>query len=419
MELLRERLGVLPATTRAALLLAAAASRPSEPVLAAAGVRPAALERAVEAGVVELVGDDVRFTHPLLAAAALADALPARRRAAHRRLAAVVADPEERARHLALAAASPSERVAAALDRAVEHAARRGATAAAAELAELAVTAGRTPVRVARAAELLRHSGDLPRARALLEAAIAEAPAGPETRSAPMAPGRGLGAGGRTACARAPPRGRARGRGRRPPARALAASLAGWIPATHEGLDAAEASADARGRARRADGDTATLARALALLGADRRVAWTTAPPRPDGACGRAGGSGRAARRGRGRRSSILYAEHLVAEDPALAAERAKRSSTAPARSGTPASPRRSGPRGCALRPRPARGLARRRARGPRRGRPDRSRARRAARARSGRPRPRRVRRRRGGAGDARRVARACARARSGRPLPA
>ena len=179
MELLRERLGVLPATTRAALLLAAAASRPSEPVLAAAGVRPAALERAVEAGVVELVGDDVRFTHPLLAAAALADALPARRRATHRRLAAVVADPEERARHLALAAASPSERVAAALDRAVEHAARRGATAAAAELAELAVTAGRTPVRVARAAELLRHSGDLSRARALLEVAIAEAPAGP------------------------------------------------------------------------------------------------------------------------------------------------------------------------------------------------------------------------------------------------
>ena len=70
------------------------------------------------------------------------------RRDAHRRLAAVVADVEERARHLALATTEPDAAVAAALDAAAAHAAARGAAVAAAELAELAAdahAAGRTP----------------------------------------------------------------------------------------------------------------------------------------------------------------------------------------------------------------------------------------------------------------------------------
>ena len=51
---------------------------------------------------------------------------------------ASVADPEERARHLALATDRPDPGVASELDAATEHAAARGATAAAASLAELA-----------------------------------------------------------------------------------------------------------------------------------------------------------------------------------------------------------------------------------------------------------------------------------------
>ena len=53
------------------------------------------------AGVLEVAGDAVRFTHPLLAAAAYSRAGPDRRRSVHERLAEVVTEPEERARHLA------------------------------------------------------------------------------------------------------------------------------------------------------------------------------------------------------------------------------------------------------------------------------------------------------------------------------
>jgi DNA-binding CsgD family transcriptional regulator len=323
-ELLRARLAALPATARDALLLAAAASRPNEAMLAAAGVRRAPLELAVAAGVVEVAGDDVRFTHPLLADTALADALPTRRRAAHRRLAAAVAEPEEHARHLALAARSPSERVAAALDRAVEHAARRGATAAAAELAELAVTAGRTPLRVARAAELMRHSGDLPRARALLEAAIAEAPAGPERGelrwhlAAAWGPEDGLRALELFHEAEREAAGDDRLRGR------IAASLAGWIPATHEGLDAAEASAARAVELAERTGDTATLARALALLG---QIAASRGRPLPRAQMERAVALEEAAGPpdvDEDGGPSIVFAEHLLLEDPALGAELAE-----------------------------------------------------------------------------------------------
>ena len=60
-----------------------------------------------------------------------------RRRALYRRLAAVVADEDERARLLAIATDDPDEGVASALERAAARAVERGATAAAAELCEL------------------------------------------------------------------------------------------------------------------------------------------------------------------------------------------------------------------------------------------------------------------------------------------
>ena len=87
------------------------------------------------------VGGDgvVRFDHPLLASGVYESAAAGRRRRVHARLAESLVDSEERARHLALAAAGPDESTAEALDRATESVAARGAAEAAAELKELAL----------------------------------------------------------------------------------------------------------------------------------------------------------------------------------------------------------------------------------------------------------------------------------------
>ena len=180
--LLKERLEALPVGTRAALLAAAATTRPTEPLVQAVsglGGRTAAeLERAARSGIVGLEGDAIRFTHPLLASTVYGMARAAERRAVHRRLAEHVDDKEERARHLALGAAAPHARVAAELDEAARLASDRGAPQSAAELSELA---GRlTPPaeseavvqRKVRAAEHHFDAGDLGRAWALLQEAV-------------------------------------------------------------------------------------------------------------------------------------------------------------------------------------------------------------------------------------------------------
>ena len=93
---------------------------------------------------------------------------------------------EERARHLALAAEGPDAIAAAELDAAAEHAAARGATAAGAELSELAAAltaaddATGSRRRRLRAANLHRLVGNLERAVALLEELLAESPGGLE-----------------------------------------------------------------------------------------------------------------------------------------------------------------------------------------------------------------------------------------------
>ena len=78
--------------------------------------------------------DLVVFAHPLLAFVPYDEASTTERRRLHARLARVVPDAEERARHLALAATGPDERVATELDRAARRALARGAPDAAAEL---------------------------------------------------------------------------------------------------------------------------------------------------------------------------------------------------------------------------------------------------------------------------------------------
>lgn len=178
--LLDERLAALPPETDDAL--AVAASTPSATVarIGAAGVPDveSALAPAVRAGVCEISGGSVRFTHPLLAARAAARPDVARRREIHRSLAAVADDPEERGRHLAHAASGPDEPLADALDVACDHAAARGATDAAAEFAETSLEF--TPPgdalamwrRILRAAELHSLTGDTNRYRELLERAL-------------------------------------------------------------------------------------------------------------------------------------------------------------------------------------------------------------------------------------------------------
>ncbi|MDP9343982.1 MAG: AAA family ATPase, partial [Actinomycetota bacterium] len=189
-ELVRRRLDALPADAREALLAAAALSSPTvEAVRAAVGGDDAVeegLARAVEAGVIEVDRGQIRFSHSLFGSVIFSEASSEQRRALHRRLAAVSTDPEEGARHLALAAEGPDEDVAAALDEAARRARSRGAPDAAAELAEMALRL--TPPEGVdearrRSMDAAAHhlaAGNTPRARMLLEAAVEATPPGPE-----------------------------------------------------------------------------------------------------------------------------------------------------------------------------------------------------------------------------------------------
>ncbi|MEJ7792214.1 MAG: LuxR C-terminal-related transcriptional regulator [Gaiellaceae bacterium] len=191
-ELVRERLAGLPAAAREAALVVSALSRPTVELVAAAAIRgggEAALEKAEAAGVVELADDRIRFSHPLLASVVYAQAAGSRRRALHARLAEIVDDADERARHLALAATGPDPQVAAAVEDAARRARARGAPQAAAELWERARRL--TPPddaegwrRAVEAGECHLEAGDTDRARVLLEDVVARLPPGPERAAA-------------------------------------------------------------------------------------------------------------------------------------------------------------------------------------------------------------------------------------------
>ena len=156
--LLRDRVLRLPDATRSALLICSAASRPTvELVREASGSSDDPLGPAEEAGIVAVDGGRVAFSHPLLALAVYRSASTSERRAAHRRLAEVIQDLEERARHLALASSGPNRDLAELLDRAAKRAHDRGAPGAAAELADLGSTL-HAPCRP-RVAVAARHGG--------------------------------------------------------------------------------------------------------------------------------------------------------------------------------------------------------------------------------------------------------------------
>ncbi len=125
----------LPQATRDVLAQVAVMSRPTTATL---DVVP--LAAAEKAGVVQVLAEGlIDFTHPLFGSALYASLPEAARRGIHRAVAARTADPEERARHLALAATGPDEEIATALDRAAETAGTRGAAETVVELKQLAV----------------------------------------------------------------------------------------------------------------------------------------------------------------------------------------------------------------------------------------------------------------------------------------
>jgi DNA-binding CsgD family transcriptional regulator len=178
------RLEQLPDDTLDALAVAAAIADPTRSLVSASSA--GALKPAVRADVIRLDGERVRFTHPLLASAVYTRLDARAQRDLHRRIARAVTNPEERARHLALAADEPEDSVATALSEAAEQASRRGAPTAAAELAELAVKlTPRSDPSALRARELVsaeHHyiAGDVVRSRRIVERLIDELPPGTE-----------------------------------------------------------------------------------------------------------------------------------------------------------------------------------------------------------------------------------------------
>jgi DNA-binding CsgD family transcriptional regulator len=179
LSLVKRRIRSLPADSRGALLRVAAAARPD---LGLVDAGP--LAAGEEAGLVEVASDGrIAFVHPLYASAVYASAPLAQRREAHRDLAERVRDPEERARHLALACPGTDDEVAGIVEGAARVAQARGAPDGAAELTELALrltpagSAARDERRLALAS-YLELAGDFDRARGLVEDVVATGPAG-------------------------------------------------------------------------------------------------------------------------------------------------------------------------------------------------------------------------------------------------
>ena len=188
-ELARQRLSGLPAPVREFALLVSALSHPRIDLLAAATASSEAaldhLATAREAGVLEIDGEAARFTHPMLSSVLYEDTPARERRTLHRRLADLLDDSEERARHLALAVDEPDEAIAGELEEAARLVRGRGAPESAAELVERArqLTPPELRENIARrcilAADYHFESGNTSHARALLEQALAVSPHGP------------------------------------------------------------------------------------------------------------------------------------------------------------------------------------------------------------------------------------------------
>jgi DNA-binding CsgD family transcriptional regulator len=191
-DLVRGRLLALPHESREFLLAAAAHAHPTIALTEAASqvAREAGLVPALEARLVELDGDRIRFTHPLLAAGAYEVGDPLRRNEIHGRLAELLDDPEARAWQLAACASEPDAEIAETLAGAADHARARGALRPAALLLDRACELtpvdqnDRAVLRGIEAAFLHFESGDSPRAEAQLRELIAPLRPSPERAKA-------------------------------------------------------------------------------------------------------------------------------------------------------------------------------------------------------------------------------------------
>jgi DNA-binding CsgD family transcriptional regulator len=186
-ELVHSRLLALPPESRQFLLAASAHAHPTLAVTEAASGIPCdqGLPPALEARIVSLDGERLRFTHPLLAAGAYETADPLRRAEVHARLAELLERPEARAWQLAASVDEPDEAVAAVLEEAARGVRSLGAPRPAALLLdrarELTPTDRREDIvrRAVEAARLHFESGDSRRAEAQLRAVMAPLEPGP------------------------------------------------------------------------------------------------------------------------------------------------------------------------------------------------------------------------------------------------
>jgi DNA-binding CsgD family transcriptional regulator len=184
-QAVQDRLAWLSAAARRTLLYAAALAKPTAALLHAAEA-DGGLREALEASVLEREGDcdQLRFTHPLLAAALYGGASTEVRSDAHRVLGELVEDPVERALHLGRGYDEPDERVAATLEAAADRAAGRGVPETASELAahaERLTPASRVEDSSRRAIQAARYAGragDLGRTVEIVGRLVATLPAG-------------------------------------------------------------------------------------------------------------------------------------------------------------------------------------------------------------------------------------------------
>jgi len=186
-DVLDARLAGVSASAREALAVTAALAQPARAIVDEVSAGGAG--EAVAAGLLETRGERLRLAHPLYGSAATARLDAARRRDLHRRLAALVDEPEARAVHLALGADGPDPDAAEAVAAAARGAAARGAAGAALQLAEHALRLGPRDASAfaLEASDFAFTAGDTRRARELLAGADARVRAEALVRLATLA----------------------------------------------------------------------------------------------------------------------------------------------------------------------------------------------------------------------------------------
>jgi DNA-binding NarL/FixJ family response regulator len=181
-ELLGTRVTRLPASVRM-LLLAVSLGGDVESAQLGAIADPAALDEAIDRGLLVTHGSRVRTSHPLFAAAVKRRSKLRERRELHLTLAASVADETLRARHLALAARDPDDELARVVATAARSAFARGARREAVELGEHALrltppASAERAERLLALASYLETAGELQRLTDLLTAELESIPPG-------------------------------------------------------------------------------------------------------------------------------------------------------------------------------------------------------------------------------------------------